>query len=459
MDELFSLDVPPELSDPEVLGIFASETDSFILNSGPGAVKGWEYSFAGTRPFLIFRSKGKQTEIITDSRKEEIVGNPFDILKEILAKYKNIPSFPLLPWVAVGYFGYELSSHIEELPQTTIDDLHLPDCYLCFYDTIIIFDQLGRRIQLFSSELSGKKSISPEEVVEKLHQAKKEIKNPPTLSEKEPPSIASNFCKENYLEAIVKAKDYIARGDIYQVNLSQRLVTEAELSPFELYRRLCTLNPSPFASFLNFEGVSVVSSSPERFLRLKEREVETCPMKGTRPRGKNAQEDKRLEKELLFSEKEKAELVMIVDLERNDLGRVCEYGSVRVRKLRNLEKHPTVFQTTATIVGMLREDKDIIDLLRASFPGGSVTGVPKIRAMEIIDELEPTRRSIYTGAIGYIGLTGEMNLNIAIRTFLIKDGKVYFQVGGGIVADSEPQREYDETLVKARALIQALGIT
>ncbi len=471
MNELPSIviDVPPELSPIEAVGVFASEPNSFILSSGYHAGSGWQYSFAGTRPFLVFRSKGKEVEITFGSLKKKIVGNPFDILKEILAKYKNAStsSFPLFPGVAVGYFGYGLSSHIEELPITAVDDLALPDCYLCFYDTLITFDQPKRKIRLFSSGLSEEKTISSEEVKEKLHQAKARAlsastiggqagRNINTSSLKKPPSIISNFHKEDYLQAIVRAKDYIARGDIYQINLSQRLMMKAGILPFELYRRLCIVNPSPFASFLNFEGISVVGSSPERFLRLKNREVETCPMKGTRPRGKSAQEDKKLEKELLYSEKEKAELVMIVDLERNDLGRVCEYGSVRVKELRNIEKYATVFQTTATIVGILREDKDAIDLLRASFPGGSVTGAPKVRAMELIDELEPTQRSVYTGAVGYISFTGEVDLSIAIRTFLIKDERAYFQVGGGIVADSEPEAEYEETLTKAKALIQAL---
>ncbi|MBT9132165.1 aminodeoxychorismate synthase component I [candidate division NPL-UPA2 bacterium Unc8] len=460
MNELphVAIDVPSELSPIEALGVFASEPNSFILSSGLNTGSGWQYSFAGTRPFLVFRSKGKETEVTTDSLKKKIVGNPFDILKEILAKYKDASAspFPLFPGVAVGYFGYGLSSHIEELPITAVDDLALPDCYLCFYDTIITFDQLNRKIQLYSSRLSGGETISSEEVGEKLHQAKIRERNIHTFSKKESPSIISNFQKEDYLQAIVRAKDYIDRSDIYQINLSQRLMMKAGIPPFELYRRLCILNPSPFASFLNFEGISVVGSSPERFLRLRNREVETSPMKGTRPRGESAREDKKLEKELLSSEKEKAELIMIVDLERNDLGRVCEYGSVRVKESRNIEKYATVFQTTATIIGTLREDKDAIDLLRASFPGGSVTGVPKVRAMELIDELEPTQRSVYTGAIGYISFTGEIDLNIAIRTFLIKNERAYFQVGGGIVADSEPEAEYEETLTKARALIQVL---
>ncbi|MCD5401764.1 aminodeoxychorismate synthase component I, partial [candidate division NPL-UPA2 bacterium] len=267
---------------------------------------------------------------------------------------------------------------------------------------------------------------------------------------------SSNFVKEDYLKAVRKAKEYIGAGDIYQVNLSQRLSADLSILPFELYKRLRQINPAPFASFLNFDGIAIVSASPERFLCLRGRQVETRPMKGTRPRGQDRREDERQKAELLNSEKDKAELVMIVDLERNDLGRVCEYGSVRLREPRTLEPYATVFQTTATVEGMLRKGKDRVDLLKATFPGGSITGAPKVRAMEIIDELEPTKRNLYTGSLGYLSFSGEMDLNIVIRTFLLKEGKAYFQVGGGIVADSDPEAEYEETLDKAKALIEAV---
>jgi len=261
---------------------------------------------------------------------------------------------------------------------------------------------------------------------------------------------------EEYLEAVRRAKEYIAAGDIYQVNMSQRLSANLPVPPFELYKRLRRITPAPFASFLNFGQVVVVGASPERLLHVRDGFVETRPMKGTRPRGKTPSEDRQFQEELLQSEKERAELLMIVDLERNDLGRVCEYGSVRVKALRTLETYATVFQTTATVVGTLRKDQDCIGLVKACFPGGSVTGVPKIRAMEIIDELEPTRRGIYTGSVGYFSFDGDLDLNVVIRTFVLKDGKAFFQVGGGIVADSQPEAEYEETMVKARALIEAL---
>lgn len=272
--------------------------------------------------------------------------------------------------------------------------------------------------------------------------------------------LDANFTKEEYISAVKKVKGYIASGDVYQVNLSQRFTTNLELPPFELYRCLRKINPSPFAAYLNFGKVTVISSSPERFLHFSSnnRVVHTRPIKGTRPRGKTPAEDSALAKELLSSEKDRAELIMIVDLERNDLSRVCEFGSVFVPELIKVEKHPTVYHLVSTITGRLPVDKSRIDILKASFPGGSITGAPKIRAMEIIDELEPTKRGIYTGSIGYFSFTGNMDLNIVIRTFIVKDNMAYFQVGGGIVSDSDPEGEYYETLDKGKALMEALNM-
>jgi para-aminobenzoate synthetase component 1 len=268
--------------------------------------------------------------------------------------------------------------------------------------------------------------------------------------------LSSNFTKENYLLAVQKAKEYIRRGDIYQVNLSQRFQTRTNLSGVEIYKRLRQISPSSFSAYLDAGDHQILSSSPERFLRLEGNTVTTRPMKGTRPRSNNRIQDASFRRALLNSAKDKAELVMIVDLERNDLGRVCNYDSVRVDTLRELEKYSTVFQTTATVSGRLHRNKDRIDLLRACFPGGSITGCPKIRAMEIIEELEPTRRSIYTGSLGYLSFSGGMDFNILIRTMLKKENKLYFGVGGGIVADSNPEAEYEETLVKARAMIESI---
>jgi para-aminobenzoate synthetase component 1 len=281
--------------------------------------------------------------------------------------------------------------------------------------------------------------------------------------------IISNFSKENYLTAVERAKQYINAGDIYQVNLSQRFQTQIEASPYEIYKRLRKINPEPFSCYLKFDNKHVISSSPERFLSLQNtpdgtgkqsegmvRNIQTRPIKGTRPRGKDEVINKKMKKELLSSKKDDAELAMIVDLERNDLGRVCNYNTVKVIEKKALEEHPTVYHLVATVEGKLHSRYDAIDLLKATFPGGSITGAPKVRAMQIIDELEPTKRSVYTGAMGYLSFNGNIDFNIAIRTFLVKDDHIFFQVGGGIVADSNPEDEYQETLHKARALIETL---
>ncbi|MHC4322036.1 MAG: anthranilate synthase component I family protein, partial [Planctomycetota bacterium] len=281
--------------------------------------------------------------------------------------------------------------------------------------------------------------------------------------------IISNFSKENYLRAVERAKQYINPGDIYQVNLSQRFQTQIEPSPYEIYKRLRKINPASFSSYLKFDNKYIVSSSPERFLSLQNapdstgkqsegvaRNIQTRPIKGTRPRGKDEGINKKMQKELISSKKDDAELAMIVDLERNDLGRVCNYNTVKVTEKKKLEVHPTVYHLVATVEGKLHSRYDEIDLLKATFPGGSITGAPKVRAMQIIDELEPTKRSVYTGAMGYLSFNGNIDLNIAIRTFLVKDDHIFFQVGGGIVADSNPEDEYQETMHKARALIETL---
>jgi para-aminobenzoate synthetase component 1 len=258
------------------------------------------------------------------------------------------------------------------------------------------------------------------------------------------------------MDAVSKAKQYIKKGDIYQVNLSQRFSASTDMPAFEIYQRLRRVSPSYFSAYLDAGNFQIISSSPERFLSLRSGEVTTRPMKGTRPRAKDRIRDKRLRQQLLKSEKDRAELMMIVDLERNDLGRVCSYDSIRVNTLRELEKYSTVYQTTADISGRLYRTKDRLDLLAACSPGGSITGCPKIRAMEVIEELEPSRRSIYTGSLGYLSFSGEMDFNILIRTILKKGRDIYFGVGGGIVADSRPRDEYKETLVKARGIIEAL---
>jgi aminodeoxychorismate synthase component I len=263
--------------------------------------------------------------------------------------------------------------------------------------------------------------------------------------------------KEDYMEMVRRAKNYIRAGDIFQANLSQRLTAEVgDLDPFRLYGVLRKINPSPFAAYLDLQGFQLVSSSPERLMRLHDRVVDTRPIAGTRPRGKDTEGDRAMSVELITNEKERAEHIMLIDLERNDIGRVCDYGSVQVDELMVLEEYSHVIHIVSNVQGRLHEKKDMFDLIRATFPGGTITGVPKVRCMEIIDELEPVQRGPYTGSIGYLGFNGDMDLNIIIRTFVIKDGRAHVQVGAGIVADSDPEREYYETLHKADALLQAL---
>jgi len=449
----------------DVLSVFARferEPHPFLLDSAMLAPGLGRYAFLGGRPFQVLTAKGRRIEIVTPEGGRTVRrGNPFHVLRELLSRYGAEGDCPV-PFAtgAVGYLAYDLCHHIERLPDTTVDDIGLPDLYMAFYDRFVAVDLAEGRAWLVANDLGEGEAA----VGRKLDALEAALEAPetsapaaPTPAGGGPVRIRSNFRRDDYLRAVQRAIDYIAAGDIFQVNLSQRFHVRLNLPPGEIYRRLRRINPAPFAGFLAFGDAAVISASPERFLRVRGREVETRPIKGTRPRGRNPAEDERLRRELLASEKDAAELTMIIDLERNDLGRVCEYGSVRVREAKALETYPTVFHLVGTVVGRLHPRHDLVDLLRAAFPGGSITGAPKIRAMEIIDEIEPTRRSVYTGSMGYIGFDGCADLNIVIRTMLLRGSDLWFQAGGGIVADSEPEAEYRETLDKARALIRAVG--
>jgi para-aminobenzoate synthetase component 1 len=459
--------LPTTLSAVEVCELLQNDPFCFFLDSGVDCKRLGRYSFVGSDPFLIFKNQGEKNEIRQGNSIELVRGNPFDILKTLLSKYRLITPPDLPPFIggAVGYFAYDLKHFVEKLPSQSKDDITIPLCFLAFYDTVVIFDHLGGKVWIASTGLPEesehlkriKAKTRLEEFCRKLSTKKKSIAFSKSPSDKRKLiELKSNFTRKGYIQAILKAKEYIAAGDIYQVNLSQRFSSKVSTPPFELYKTLRTLNPAPFAAYLNFGEGTIISSSPERFLRISGRSVETRPIKGTRPRGKSKLEDERLRHELLESTKDKAELIMIVDLERNDLGRVCEYGTVSVPEIITLETYATVFHLVSTITGKLKADKDHIDCIKACFPGGSITGAPKIRSMEIIDELEPTQRKIYTGSIGYLGFNQQTDLNIVIRTMLYCGGTVHFQVGGGIVADSDPALEYKETLHKGKALIKAL---
>lgn len=437
------------------------------------------YSFIGSHPFLIFRSKGRLLQLDWGDWVERKSGNPFDMLREILERFQSPAPPEYLPFAGggIGYLGYPLRHFIEELPSTTCNGLDLPDCYFAFYDAVVAFDHLSNQVYLCQShfqEIAAARSQKQAKRLRALLQstdcdsqfrsgtpgATSRLDFTHHASRITKSSIHSNFTKADYLSTVEQAKAYIAAGDIYQINLSQRLSTAVNLLPAELYACLRQFSPAPFSAYLHCGDFDILSVSPERFLRFTpdSRTVETQPIKGTRPRGWTPEIDRKLATELLHSEKDRAELLMIVDLERNDLGRVCEIASIRVPELIALESYSNVHHLVATVTGRLRTDRDRFDLLQSCFPGGSITGVPKIRAMALIDALEPTNRGVYTGAIGYLGFDGGMDLNIAIRTCVVKNGVAYFHAGGGIVADSDPVAEYQETLDKAKGWLATLNV-
>lgn len=464
-------ELPGWLSPLEAFDRLYQEPHAVFLDSGMDPQRLGRFSFIGVDPFLVMKSRGREVSILTADGERRFDGNPFDILGGLLDRYRLGDFSAPVPFIggAIGYLAYDLCHFIEHLPASAVDDLQLPESYFGFYDAVLAFDNLERRCYAISTGLPEldrtrrlrRAQLRLEEMEYRLSCRYGPCKSGDAASRagaEHELVLKSNFTPEGYMRAVQRVKDYIAAGDVFQVNLSQRFEAELTVHPYELYRRLRGINPAPFASYLNFEEVTIVSASPERFLRVEGDWVETRPIKGTRPRGGTPEEDERLARELLESTKDRAENVMIVDLERNDLGRVCRYGTVRVTELAILETFPTVFHLTSTVVGRLRPDRTRIDLLKASFPGGSITGAPKVRAMEIIDELEPTRRSVYTGSIGYLSFGSNMDLNIVIRTLLVKGDRAYFQVGGGIVYDSEPEAEYQETLDKAKALVQALRL-
>jgi len=457
-------EVKTQLTAPEAFEFFKSDKYSFFLDSGMDVEKLGRYSFMGSDPFLVLKSRGSDIELIRGEYVERLNGNPFDLLGELLAKYRiETDSLPA-PFAggAVGYLAYDLCHFIERLPTTAVDDLELPECYFGFYDTVVAYYHLENKLYIISTGFPEEGVVQQARKVARFTEIKQKFSSaiPPNgeADKKINAGLKGNFTHQEYLNAVQMCREYIIAGDIFEVNLSQRFDAELPIKPYELYRRLRALNPAPFACYLGFDDIDIVSASPERFIKLNGDMVETRPIKGTRPRGATPAEDEAIAKELTNSYKDRAENVMIVDLERNDLGRVCCYGSVKVSELLVLEKYATVFQLVSTVEGRLCEGKNCIDLLKATFPGGSITGAPKVRSMEIIDELEPTRRSVYTGNIGYIGFNGDLDLNIAIRTFIVKDGRAYFQVGGAVTYDSDPQAEYIETLDKAKALLMALGI-
>ena len=437
---------------------FAHEPGTTLLMSG-GNLDCARYHILGIRPWLNFSGKSTHITVSAGNEKHEFEANPFDVLREIKDTFKidQIPEDIPIGSGLMGYLSYDLKDCLEDLPRTSIDDLNLPDIYLNAPSIILIHDKTGNKNILCVPENNGNPLISIEEAEmiinqEKLDYCANSLYTRPQSSGK----YTSNFIRKDYEAAIDKIREYISAGHVYQVNMTQRFEMEFSDDPFELFSRLYKRNPAPFFAYINADDHQIVSTSPERFLNLKGDYIETRPIKGTKPRGKTKEEDDLLRSQLESSKKDEAELSMIVDLMRNDIGKVCKASSVRVKEHKRLEAYENVYHLVSIVEGNLRKERDEVDLLKATFPGGSITGCPKIRSMEIIDELEPNRRHVYTGSIGYISFHGSMDLSIAIRTAIIHSNRIYFSFGGGVVYDSDPSDEYTETLHKGKTIMETL---
>lgn len=460
---------------------------TFWLDSGGADRQLGRYSYMGTRPYAVVRGVGDQIEVIREgASSERELTNPFDVLARLTEPIFASPiadGMPPFCGGAVGYLAYDLCHFIEELPAAARRDISMPDLYFAFYDHVCCVDHQEGKIWLIANGLPHDDEDEARAAAEeRMAWLRSELKaavarkkdaeaeegevpeSPPEVLARRPETppatgFISTFNRASYVEAVEKAKAYIAAGDVSQVNLSQRFTVSCNVPAPELYRRLRTVSPAPFGAYLYPGPYAVLSASPERFLRIHGEHVETRPIKGTRPRGEDQETDIKLRNSLIQSEKDRAEHMMIVDAERSDLGRFCEIGSVDVPELMVCETYRNVFHLVSKVTGRLKPNASRVECIRSAFPGGSITGAPKVRAMEIINELEPVRRGVYTGAIGYLGVGGNIDLSVAIRTLIHGRGKAYFHVGGGIVADSDPHAEYEETLDKAEGLVQTLLAT
>jgi anthranilate synthase component 1 len=428
--------------------------NSFLLESVEGGARLARYSFIGTEPYRVLATK-------TDDKT-----NPLPLIAEELNKYKMVPvaDLPRFCGGAVGYLGYEIAGRFEELPSPVADPLGLPEALFMFVDTMLVFDHVTHKIKVLSHvHLDGNIEEEYRKAIDKIENLADRLNEPlkPKHYVKLPaPSrnntLTSNFSKARFETGVDRIKRYITAGEAIQVVLSQRLAQPVEVAPFEIYRALRSLNPSPYMFFLDFNDFQIIGASPEILVRVEDGMVMTRPLAGTRPRGKDQSEDLALEQELRSDEKERAEHIMLVDLGRNDIGRVSEPGTVEVSDLMDVERYSHVMHLVTHVQGKLRRDLTVFDALQACFPAGTVSGAPKIRAMEIIAEIEPEKRGPYAGAAGYFSFSGNMDMAIAIRTMMVSRGMAYVQAGCGIVYDSIPEHEYQETMNKAQALLKAI---
>lgn len=443
----------------------------FLLESVEGGEKWGRFSFIGWNPLLVLKGSGRRTELsYRNGRRETADCNPFEAIRELMSKYRGAPvkNLPRFNGGAVGFFGYDTVRYFEKLPDMPADDIGIPEIHFMFADEVIAFDHFRHILHIIVNLHADGNSIERayNTVLSRIGEIREELRgagrmladavmpaSPPSRCER---VIDSNVTREQFCKNVNRAKEYIKNGDIFQVVLSQRLRIKTCCSPLNVYRALRTINPGPYMYYLKFDGYTLAGSSPEMLVRVDGNRVETCPIAGTRRRGVNEEEDACLERELLSDEKERAEHIMLVDLGRNDIGKICEFGSVKVDSLMHIERFSHVMHIVSNVSGTLRKGVTSFDALSAVLPAGTLSGAPKIRAMEIIDELETVKRCQYGGAVGYLSFDGNLDSCITIRTVLFKDGFAYVQAGGGIVADSRPELEYEESMNKAMALIKAV---
>lgn len=465
-------ELPADLDTPvSVFLKLRGSSPAFLLESVERGESLGRYSFIGTDPSITLEAREKEAIIRQKGSEERIaLGPPFvgpdplHLIQKILSQHRvaKTPGLPRFFGGAVGYLSYDMVRFFEKLPNYAQDELGLPDCLFFFTDTLVVFDHVQHKMKIVSNaSVNSRPEIAYKEALEKIEAVVSRLKKPlpyeplPAETAKSSPSV-SNFTPGEFASKVEAAKEYIAAGDAFQIVLSQRLRRTTSASPFSVYRSLRMLNPSPYMFFLDCGDFQLIGSSPEMLVKLEEGKAETRPIAGTRPRGATEEEDAKLSAELLADPKERAEHVMLVDLGRNDLGRVCRYGGVKVPMFMGIEKYSHVIHIVSSVAGDMKEGEDAFSLLRACFPAGTVSGAPKIRAMEIINELEGTKRGPYAGAVGYFSYGGNMDTCITIRTIVMKGNTAYLQGGAGIVADSQPEREYQETLNKVAVLEKAL---
>jgi anthranilate synthase component 1 len=444
-------------------------TPSFLLESVEGGEKWARYSFIGAGPSKVIKGKGKRVEILESRSAPQVfeTENPLELIKQEIYAFRpvEVRGLPRFYGGLVGYIGYDMVRFIEDIPESSMDDIELPDFFFMLTDIILIFDNLKQKIKVIANVyLDGKDATAAYvEAEKKIDGLIAKLKAPLSIGDstqlrKTNNGFKSNCTKEEFLSSVEKAKDYVMAGDIVQVVLSQRFERFSKMEPFNIYRALRVINPSPYMYYLDIGDAQIVGSSPEILVRVEEGKIVLRPIAGTRRRGETAEKDKSLEEELKKDPKEIAEHIMLVDLGRNDVGRVAKIGTVKVTEMMSVERYSHVMHLVSNVEGDLKERMDSFDVLAACFPAGTVTGAPKVRAMEIIEELELTRRGPYAGAVGYFSFSGNMDTCITIRTLIIKDGRVYVQAGAGIVADSVPEREYMETVNKAKGMMKAVDM-